>query len=123
MLREFRNLVGDSQYASILEMLKAIGPEGRTHRLSVFLGGVLQYALTKIEDEYEEGSLEEALVFVEEAPDGSTDKIDLLRELISQICSKAGIRNDRVSSKGDEYSLAAAAIYEYTHWYAMPWES
>ena len=46
-----------------------------------------------------------------------------LSELVEQLFADARVNFERVSSRGDEYSVIESAIYEYIHWYDMPWEA
>ncbi len=122
MLEEFKKIVGDEEYTSFLKLLKRIGPSSRTHRISVVIAGILRFALGNISDDYKSGSLEEALVVVEEDPYSDGEEYLKLMELIDAICRETGIENHRVSARGAEYSIADNALADYSRWYNMPWE-
>jgi hypothetical protein len=46
-----------------------------------------------------------------------------LSELVAQLFVDAEVSFERVSSRGDDYSVIESAIYEFIHWYDMPWEA
>jgi hypothetical protein len=52
--RSLQDVVGENSYSVWVDMLRALVPDGRTHRLSVLLAGMLQYAHTLAEDNEEE---------------------------------------------------------------------
>jgi len=64
--RSFGDVVGEDIYAVWVRMLKALVPHGRTHRLSIVLASMLQYAtsVTELnqEEETDDGSLASALI-------------------------------------------------------------
>jgi hypothetical protein len=43
--RSLQDVVGEKAYSVWVEMLRTLVPEGRTHRLSVVIAGMLQYTL------------------------------------------------------------------------------
>jgi len=51
-----------------------------------------------------------------------SEEYDKVYDLIDGLCHEAGMINERMSSKGEEYSISENAILEYTAWYNMPWE-
>ncbi len=122
MLEEFKKIVGNEEYPSLLKPLRGIGPSSRTHRISVVIAAILRFALMSISDDYEDGSLEEALVVVDEDPYSDGEEYRKLTELVNAICREAGMENYRVSARGAEYSISDNALSEYSSWYNMPWE-
>ena len=122
-LYELRQIIGEVSFGVFLELLTEIGTDGRTHRISVIIAGILRFALEKITDYHEKGSVAEALVFLDEEPHSDGEEYFRLKELIDQICKKAGMLNDRVTARGIKYSIADNAIAEYCRWYNMPWEN
>ncbi len=122
MLEEFKEIVGAQSYSTFLLILKEIGPDARTHRISVVIAAMLQYARSKIPPEYEDGTLAQALVTLEELAGEESEEYELVSDLIDKLCQKAGMRNLRGSSRGESYSIAESAIAEYAAWYNMPWE-
>ena len=121
MLKKFKRLIGKREYEIFLKLLREIGPDSRTHRISVVIAGMLRYALHQI-SEYEEGSLEEALVVVDEEPYANGNEAEVILALVDEICKEAGMRNRRIASRGSEYSIGENVLEEYCRWYAMPWE-
>lgn len=106
-------------------MLREIGPDARTHRISVVIAAMLRFAWSVIPDECEDGTLAQALVNLEEEPYLAAEKseeYETVFDLIDELCNEAGMRNLRESSRGGAYSIADNAISEYTGWYNMPWE-
>jgi len=125
MIKEFIKIIGKQSYTAFLGLLKAIGPDARTHRISVVIAAMLRYALNNISEDSEDGTLSHALETIEEEPylvSEESEEYDLLLELIDELCNEAGIHNLRESARGDSYSIAESAIAEYTSWYNMPWE-
>jgi len=68
--RSLKPIVGEKTYSVWLEMLKQLVPQGRTHRLSVVIAGMLQYASQvaqkKSDNHPKEGSVEASLLFAGE---------------------------------------------------------
>ncbi len=122
MLKEFKRLIGIKEYSSVIKILKTIGPNSRTHRISLFIAGILIYAIEQSSDDAKAGSLEKALRILEEEPYNEGDEKNLVLDLINELCAEAGMNNFRESSRGEQYSIAENAFYEYTRWYNMPWE-
>ena len=106
-------------------MLRQLVPEGRTHRLAPLVAGMLQYAsdmaYQKHGDNPDEGSVAEVLFMASEVYDPA--EAEELSELVEQLFTDAKVNFERVSSRGDEYSITESAIYEFIHWYDMPWEA
>ncbi|MCI0608598.1 MAG: hypothetical protein L0Z71_06005 [Anaerolineae bacterium] len=48
--RSLQAVVGEATYAVWVDMLRELVPDGRTHRLSVVVAGMLQYALAVAEE-------------------------------------------------------------------------
>ena len=119
-------IVGQEMYTVWIEMLERLVPDGRTHRLAPMVAGMLQYAAEMAYEEHgedaEEESIASALLEASEAYDPG-DVPELLQEVVDQLFADAGVDPERVSSQGDDYSVAESAIYEFIHWYDMPWEA
>ena len=122
LLDEFRQIIGDEHYDSFLKLLKEIGPDSRTKRISVVVAGILRFALGRIADDYEKTSLAEVLIVLDEEPYSDGEEYRMVMELIDEICQEAGMGNYRTTSRGVEYSIAENTIAEYCRWYNMPWE-
>jgi hypothetical protein len=125
MLEEFRKIIGTQSYSTFLRMLKEIGPDARTHRISVVIAAMLRFALNKLPPDCEDRTLAQALVTLDEQPylaAEQSEEYELLFDLIDEICRETGMHNLRESSRGALYNIAENAIAEYTGWYKMPWE-
>ncbi|MCK5486232.1 MAG: hypothetical protein KAI86_08465 [Desulfobacterales bacterium] len=125
MLKEFKKIIGNQSYSTFLSLLKEIGPDARTHRISVVIAAMLRFALEKLYREGENGTLCQALVALDKEPylaAEASEEYERLFELIDEMCREAGLRNRRESARGESYSIAENAIAEYIAWYHMPWE-
>ena len=125
MLEEFKDIVETQSYSTFLRMLKEIGPDARTHRISVVIAAMLRYARGKLPPDCEDGTLAQALMALDEEPylpGEESEENELVFDLIDELCQAAGMRNLRESSKGESYSIVESAIAEYAAWYNMPWE-
>lgn len=125
MIQEFKEIIGAQSYSTFLRMLKEIGPDARTHRISVVIAAMLRFALSKLPPDCEDRTLAQALVTLDEQPYLTTEQseeYELLFDLIDELCRETGMRNLRESSRDELYTIAENAIAEYTGWYKMPWE-
>ncbi len=123
--RSFSGVAGADTYEVWVRMLRKLVPDGRTHRLSVMLAGMLQYAAVMAaanrDKEGDEGSLAASLLEATEASDPS-EVNDLIHDAVVQLFKDAKVRFDRTSVRGAKYSLAEEAYAEFIHWFDMPWE-
>ena len=119
-----KEVVGAKVYNTWLDMLKRLVPYGRTHRLSVVIAGMLQYAQDVAHEKAETSSKANKLsVLFEEANEGyMDDDIRGLLNLIKTLFKDAGVRYRRTNSRGQGYSIAEEAAHEFMHWEDMPWE-
>jgi len=122
--RSLQDVIGKETYAVWVDMLRELVPDGRTHRLSVFLAGMLQYALTIAEnldeDELEEDSVALSLINANEM---SPDEIrDELHDVMKRLFTDAGVTFNRVSKGGESYSIADEAYNEFASWFDYPWD-
>jgi hypothetical protein len=122
--RSLQDVVGTETYSVWVAMLRELVPEGRTHRLSVVIAGMLQYALVLAErldeDELEEDSVALSLV---NATEMSPDEIkDELHDVVKRLFRDAGVTFDRLSKRGDPYSVADEAYNEFASWFDYPWD-
>lgn len=124
-LRNFGAVVGADTYAVWVRMLRELVPDGRTHRLSVMLAGMLHYAAAKAAGSRDKRKNDRSLAFslmeASEASDPSEVK-DLIHDAVAQLFRDAKLRFERASARGVKYSLAEEAYAEFVHWYDMPWE-
>ena len=122
-LDDFEALVGPKSYGVILDILRTIGRDSRTERISVFIAGFLRYALEKASANPSEEGLSEALINLDEDLHSEDEEYcDIVLRLIDEICAEAKMQNFRTSARGIDYSVAQQALSEYCRWYNMPWE-
>jgi len=122
--RNFGAVVGADTYAVWVRMLRELVPDGRTHRVSVMLAGMLHYAAAiaaAANQNKKEHSLAASLIEATEASDPSEVE-DLIHDAVVQLFKDAKVRFERTSARGTKYSLAEEAYEEFIHWYDMPWE-
>jgi len=125
MIQEFKEIIGAQSYSTFLRVLKEIGPDARTHRISVVIAAMLRFALSKLPPDCEDGTLAQALVTLDEEPylaAEQSEEYELVFDLIDELCREAGMSNLRESARGTPYSIAENTIAEYIAWYNMPWE-
>lgn len=125
MLEEFKRIIGTKSYSTLLHILKEIGPDARTHRISIVIAAILRFTVRKLPADCEEGTLGQALLTLDEEPylvSEQSVEYELVFDLIDELCREAGMSNQRESSRGESYSIAENAIVEFTAWYNMPWE-
>lgn len=122
--RSLQDVVGKETYTVWVDMLRELVPDGRTHRLSVVIAGMLQYA-TAIAEKLDEDELEEDSVALSLINANEMDPDQLKRELhdvVKKVFRDAYVAFDRVSKRGDPYSIADEAYNEYFSWYDYPWD-
>jgi len=122
--RSLQSLVGEKTYSVWIEMLQQLVPQGRTHRLSVVIAGMLQYASQvaqkKSGNNPKEGSVEAALLFAGELDEDESSAG--LADIIEQLFDDAKVPDARRNSRGQEYTIIESAVMEFIHWHDMPWE-
>ena len=122
--RSLQDVVGKETYAVWVDMLRQLVPDGRTHRLSVVVAGMLQYA-TAIAEELDEDELEEdsvALSLIKANEMGPDEIKDELHDVVKRLFKDASVTFDRVSKRGQPYSIADEAYNEFVSWYDYPWD-
>jgi hypothetical protein len=123
--RCFDTVVGADIYAVWVRMLQELVPHGRTHRLSVMLASMLQYAASMAasdrKDAEDDSSLTSSLIQATEVGDPSEVE-ELLHDAVVQLFKDAKVPFARTSARGTKYSIADEAYAEFIHWYDMPWE-
>lgn len=121
-----KEIVGQKTYKVWVDMLRKLVPEGRTHRLAPLIAGMLQYAMDIAYENYgntpPEGTVAYDLLMTSEMYDPN-EVAELLSEVMNRLFEDAGVTHERLSSQGHEYSVVTNAIYEFIHWYDMPWEA
>lgn len=122
--RSLQDVVGEETYDVWVDMLRELVPGGRTHRLSVVVAGMLHYATAiaenMAEDELEEDSVALSLINANEM--GPDEVKDELHDVMKRLFKDAGVTFDRVSKRGEPYSVADEAYNEYVGWYDYPWD-
>ena len=106
-------------------MLRELVPEGRTHRLSVVVAGMLQYTFeiaqkinNKNEDEHSA-----AMSIIDAAETADLDDIKvLIHDLVDRLFMDAGVEYERISKRGERYSTADEAYNEFARWFDYPWD-
>ncbi len=125
LIDELKEIIGDQQFLSFLDLLRNIGPEARTHRISVVIASLLRFAVNQLSPDCDDSSLAQALLMLDEEPylaHEQSDEYEMVFDLIDGLCNEAGMTNERESARGVGYSIAENAILEYAAWYNMPWE-
>lgn len=125
LIDEFKEIIGDQHFSLFLALLRNIGPDARTHRISVVIAAMLRFAVNQLPPDCEDGSLSQALLSLDEEPYLAyerSDEYEMVFDLIDGLCNEAGMINKRESARGAAYSISENAMIEYTAWYNMPWE-
>jgi hypothetical protein len=123
--RSLQDVVGKETYAVWVDMLGELVPDGRTHRLSVVVAGMLQYALDKamqIKHRNEEDhSVAMSLIDANEAgyPEGIKE---LIHDVVDRLFKDAGVKYERVSKRGEHYCIADEIYNEFASWFDYPWD-
>lgn len=119
-----RDIVGDAVYDVWVAMLKELVPDGRTHRLSVLVASMLAYASRAAwsdDDDLDEGSPAYPFVVASEGVDDE-EAFRLLEPMLVRLFKDAKVKYERVSSRGQPYSIIWDAVIEFCRWYNYPWE-
>ncbi|MEQ8693951.1 MAG: hypothetical protein RIC85_01310 [Gammaproteobacteria bacterium] len=118
-----KDVVGQTTYKVWLEMLRRLTPYGRTHRLSVIVAGMLTTAVEIAGEKSEKNSKARKLIDLSESVfDDEVNEKDFLKA-IEELMKDAGVKYKRINSRGERYSIAKDALYQYIHWEDMPWEA
>ena len=118
-------VVGHEIYATWVEMLRALVPHGRTHRLAVVVAGMLQYAVVVASGKPRRRAAASSaaatlLRSVDDVTPG-TDESELGGH-VDRLFRDAGVSAERVNARGHAYSITVAVIAEFVSWENMPWE-
>ena len=123
--RSLQDVVGKETYTVWVDMLRELVPDGRTHRLSVVVAGMLQHALGKAEEikhrNEEEHSVAMSLIDAAEAGYPEAVK-ELIHDVVDRLFKDAGVKYERVSKRGEHYSIADEVYNEFSGWYDYPWD-
>jgi hypothetical protein len=123
--RSLQDVVGKETYTVWVDMLRDLVPDGRTHRLSVVVAGMLEYALGKAMEikhrNEEEHSVAMSLIDAEDA--GYLEGIkELIHDVVDRLFKDAGVKYERISKGGEHYSIADEVYNEFAGWYDYPWD-
>ena len=123
--RSLQDVVGKETYDVWVDMLRELVPDGRTHRLSVVIAGMLLYAVEKsVQIKHrneEEHSVAMSLIDANEA--GYPEHIkELIHDVVDRLFNDAGVEYERVSKRGEHYSIADEIYNEFSSWYDYPWD-
>ena len=125
LIDEFKEIIGEQQFSSFLALLKEIGLDACTHRISIVIASILRYAVNQLPAECEDGSIAQALLILDEEPclaHEQSDEHEIVFDRVDGLCGEANMMNQRESTRGEDYSIAENVILEYAAWYNMPWE-
>ncbi|MFQ5584045.1 MAG: hypothetical protein ACE5GL_06380 [Calditrichia bacterium] len=120
-----KEVVGENVYNAWTGMLSVLVPQGRTHRLSVVIAGMLKYS-SKIAYEKCDANPQAAelsKIFNSGYDNYVNGDIKEILAITEGLLEDAGIEYHRFNSRGVEYSIAEEAVREFLHWEDMPWES
>ena len=123
--RSLQDVVGKETYDVWVDMLRELVPDGRTHRLCVVVAGMLEYAVGKSMQikhrNEEEHSV--AMSLIDATDTGDPDSIkELIHDVVVKLFKDAGVEYERVSKRGEHYSIANEIYYEFSSWYDYPWD-
>jgi hypothetical protein len=123
--RTLSAVVSAQTYSVWLAMLHSLVPDGRTHRLSIAVAGMLRHAVkvavARFGDIAPERSAAASLIRAVE--EGDPEQVaDQIADLAGRLLRDAKVAGRRVNARGDEYSIIEGSIQEFASWYAMPWE-
>ena len=119
-----REIVGDDVYDVWVTMLKKLVPDGRTHRLSVLVASMLAYASSiawSNRDTDDEDDPAYPLLAASEGMDAD-EALRLLKPMLTRLFKDAKVEYERVSSRGERYSILWEATIEFCRWHNYPWE-
>jgi len=123
--RSLQEVVGKETYTVWVDMLRELVPDGRTHRLSVVVAGMLQYALDKAmkikRRNEEEHSVAMSLIDSADTADPDHIKV-LIHDVVDRLFKDAGVEYKRVSKRGENYSVADEIYNEFSGWFDYPWD-
>lgn len=123
--RTLSSVVSAETYSVWLEMLRSLVPDGRTHRLSIVVAGMLRHAVEVAVARFGDTAPERsaAASLIRAAEEGDPEQVaDHIADLAERLFRDAKVTGRRVNAQGDEYNLNDSSIEDFASWYAMPWE-
>ena len=123
--RSLKTVVGEETYSVWVAMLRDLIPNGRTHRLSVLIAAMLQYAYSvadgKRKKDLNDDSVEQSLL--DAGGFGNPEEVEeVIGDVVKQLFKDADVEYQRISKSGERYSIAESVYEEYARWFDMPWE-
>lgn len=123
--RSLQDVVGKETYDVWVDMLRELVPDGRTHRLSVVIAGMLLYAVDKsIQIKHrneEEHSV--AMSLIDATDTSNPDSIkELIHDVVDRLFKDASVEYKRVSKRGEHYNITDEIYNEFSSWYDYPWD-
>lgn len=120
------SVVGSDIYRVWVAMLGRVGPDGRTHRLSVMVASMLQHAACVASERGERGRGRKAgadpeLLVALQEPEPGEENAEIAQAIV-RLFDDAGVPCSRTNRRGDGYSIVDASIEEFIRWFDMPWE-
>lgn len=116
---KLKNFVDKNTYQVWVDMLKLLGPSGRTQRISVLVAGMLQYVY-ELSMKNEQDEVMEYMLSAFEG--GYEDAQELFFPLVKSLFDDAGLVWKKTNSRGQNYSVIEASIDQLFRWHDMPWE-
>jgi hypothetical protein len=123
--RSLQDVVGKETYTVWVNMLRQLVPDGRTHRLSTVIAGMLQYTFEVAEriEGINEDEHSVAMSIIDAAQSGNPDDIKgLIHDIVARLFDDAGVAYERISKGGEHYSIADEAYNEFASWFDYPWD-
>lgn len=122
-----QEVVGEKTYSVWIEMLRTLVPGGRTHRLSVVIAGMLQYALESAirnnKGQYTEEKDYVAMALIDATETWDPENVKgLLHDGVTRLFNDANVSYERISKRGEHYTITDSIYEEYLSWYDYPWE-
>ena len=119
-----REVVGDEVYDVWVRMLTKLVPDGRVHRLSVLVASMLAYASSIAWSSRNSNDEDDPAHPLRAASEGMDDEeaFRLLTPMLTRLFKDAKVKHERVSSRGERYSIVWEAVIEFCRWHNYPWE-
>lgn len=116
---KLRDCVDQQTYQVWVDMLRLLGPSGRTQRISVLVAGMLQYAY-ELSMKNDKDEIVEYMIAAFEG--GYEETQELLFPMVKSLFKDASLGWEKINSKGQKYNLIESALDQLFRWHDMPWE-
>lgn len=119
-----KEIVGDDTYDVWVAMLKELVPGGRTHRASVLVASMLAYASSIPEYSGDPDDEDDPSYPLLAASQGMDDEeaLRVLKPMLTRLFRDAKVKYERVSSRGQRYSILWEATIKFCRWHNYAWE-